>query len=247
MIWLASFPRSGNTFLRIVLHEVYGVASSTYHKEMAYPVDSRYEAYAAVKTHLLPSELTPSDPAIPAVYIVRDGRDTLVSIAHHRSDLVAPGSDYYANLKEAILAQGGSFFGGWSRNVSEWLKRASLVIRFEDLIADPIASCERLRPFLDLPSPRREKLPTFEDLKTRELPPYGVGRERGVAEEEMRRRQARFFRKGTASAWKDEMPEDLQGLFWKLHGPTMKRLGYPRGESASRRIFKFIKRTCLAQ
>src|ERR1700754_5135896 len=29
IVWLASFPRSGNTFLRIVLHRLYGVRTST--------------------------------------------------------------------------------------------------------------------------------------------------------------------------------------------------------------------------
>ncbi len=28
IVWLASFPRSGNTFLRILLHRLYGVRSS---------------------------------------------------------------------------------------------------------------------------------------------------------------------------------------------------------------------------
>jgi hypothetical protein len=34
-VWLASFPRSGNTFARFVLKEVYGIASDT-----AYPSES---------------------------------------------------------------------------------------------------------------------------------------------------------------------------------------------------------------
>ena len=29
IVWVASFPRSGNTFLRIVLHRLYGVRTST--------------------------------------------------------------------------------------------------------------------------------------------------------------------------------------------------------------------------
>jgi hypothetical protein len=30
MLWLASYPRSGNTFFRIVLSEVYGIESSEF-------------------------------------------------------------------------------------------------------------------------------------------------------------------------------------------------------------------------
>src|SRR5690606_25886720 len=114
--WIASFPRSGNTFFRNILYYVYGIESSTWHKETAYPVDENYAGFDFVKTHLLPSELEPNDVNIPAIYLVRDGRDALVSIAHHRSDIVEPGSDIKNNLKEAILAAEGSYFGGWSNN-----------------------------------------------------------------------------------------------------------------------------------
>ncbi len=173
MIWLASFPRSGNTFFRIVLHEVYGISSGhlrppemrkgDWKKDLDFPV---------VKTHLEPSDLDPADPAIPAVYIVRDGRDAMVSISHHRSDIVVPGSDYLRNMDEAIRAENGSFFGGWSRNVEAWLKRASILIQFEELIEDPIGNVEKLRDILDMPEPKVSNLPTFEDLKSKPMP-YG--------------------------------------------------------------------------
>ncbi len=119
MIWLASYPRSGNTFFRIVLHEVYGIPSSTFHREDAYPVDDDYASYPVVKTHLLPHEIVPQNPDIPAVYLVRDGRDAVVSMAHHRTDLVAAGSDYAENLTATILAADGSHFGGWSEHARQ--------------------------------------------------------------------------------------------------------------------------------
>lgn len=227
MIWLASFPRSGNTFFRIVLHEVYGIASSTFHQETAYRVDADYDRYAVVKTHLLPQQLVPDDPAIPAVYLVRDGRDALVSIAHHRKDIVAPGSDFEMNLQEAIIAAEGSFFGGWSHNVACWLQRAAIVIRFEELIADPIACVERLRPILDLPEPQVEKLPTFQDLKTKPMP-YGSGRRHRFPLTEQAKRRQFFFRRGKVGAWREEMPYALYCLFWKRHGDIMQQLGYPQ-------------------
>jgi len=235
MIWLASFPRSGNTFFRIILHEVYGVESSTFHKEPGYAVDADYDNYPVVKTHLLPRELVPADPKIPAVYIVRDGRDALVSMAHHRKDIVAPGSDYRENLKAAIAAGNGSFFGGWSQNVSAWLKRAAVVIRFEDLVRDPVACAERIRPLIPLPEPRLDKVPSFEDLKTKEMR-YGSGSRDKFSEEERKARREKFFRRGEAGSWKEEMPEDLHALFWKLHGGAMGRLGYLREESLGGRF-----------
>lgn len=233
MIWLASFPRSGNTFFRNILYEVYGLESSTFHKDPDYFLDAKYDSFPFVKTHLLPSGIEPSDPDIPVVYIIRDGRDTLCSMAHHRKDIVAPGSDYYENLKAAIFAEKGTFFGGWSENVNRWLERASIVIRYEDLLTDPIQAAERLRKITDLPAPDPSRLPSFQEMKFG-MPKYGSGRDRPISEDEKKDLARKNFRKGKAGGWKEEMPEELQDLFWSLHGSTMLRLGYQHDGSIIR-------------
>ena len=199
MIWLASYPRSGSTFLRIVLDEVYGIESSTFHLQNDYPLDADYAGYPVVKTHQLPDELIPGDRSIPAVYLVRDGRDCVVSLAHYRKQLQAPESDFHLNLLAAIEAAEGSHFGGWSEHVRRWSARAALVIRFEDLIADPIGCVERLRPWLDLPQPRVDRPPSFAELKSKHFK-YGSGAQHGFGEAERQRWRAGKFRRGRVGA-----------------------------------------------
>jgi len=225
MIWLSSFPRSGITFVRNILYEVYGLESSTFHRETSYPIDVGYNKYPFVKTHELPSTFRKFDGSIPVVYLVRDGRDAVCSMAHHRADLIEPGSDYYENLKEIIFAEKNSHFGGWSKNAEEWLNVADLVIRFEDLLADPIKTVAKLRSVYPLPEPKLEALPTFEALKFG-IPKYGAGRDLDISEQEKKSRAKKFFRRGRSGAWKADMPEDLQDLFWSLHGETMSKFGY---------------------
>jgi len=227
MIWLASFPRSGNTFFRNILFEVYGLKSSTFHQDADYFLDADYASFPFVKTHLLPSQLVPDNPDIKAVYIIRDGRDTMVSMAHHRKDIVVPGSDYYENLKAAIIAEKGSFFGGWSRNVLEWIRRADIVIRYEDLLIDPIGCAERLRAITNLPEPDALRIPEFNQLK-QGIAEYGSGKGRGLDESQMLELSRKNFRKGKTGNWKEEMPEELQDLFWSYHGDVMDHLGYGR-------------------
>lgn len=222
MIWLASFPRSGNTFFRNVLYEVYGIESSTYHQDPDRDLDKNFATFQVVKTHELPANLPLEYQDQPAVYLVRDGRDSLVSIAHHRKDIVAPGTDFYNNLLEAILAQGGSFFGGWSENVRAWTQKAAVVIRFEDLIEDPIREVEKLRAIIDLPQPDLEKLPTFKQLKFGQ-PQYGAGKK-------AKGNQTKHFRRGKAGGWRDELPPELEKLVWSIHGPTLLKWGYPPSE-----------------
>ncbi len=225
MIWLASFPRSGNTFFRNVLFEVYGLESSTFHVEPGREVDPNYAQFPFVKTHLLPDQLLPNDPHIKSVYLLRDGRDALVSIAHHRQDIKENDSDFYINLLDAIVAPGDSFFGGWSRNVQEWTAKADIVIRFEDLIRDPIGQIERLREITDLPEPQWDKLPNFQQLK-QGIPRYGSGIHFLESEEEMRALASKNFRKGKVGNWEIEMPADLQKIFHEIHGEAMRESSY---------------------
>ncbi len=216
MIWLASFPRSGNTFARNVLYQSYGLVSTEVNLD-SLQYSSTHEEYPVVKTHLRPGQVPLRSAGHVVIYLVRDGRDALVSIAHHRTNIVAPGSDFLENLEEAIRAEEGSYFGGWGLNVAEWMERADVVIRFEDLIQDPIGQLERLREFIDLPQPEKEALPTFSSQKFGN-PKYGPQK----GENQL------FFRKGKSNGWKEEMPDHLEQLFWKKHGRVMQALGYQR-------------------
>lgn len=219
MITLVSYPRSGNTFLRNVLFEVYGIPSRTYHLE-AHGPDKGWEDAVVVKTHLLPGQLPVELRNRKVVYLLRDGRDALVSLAHHRKDIIAPESDFETNLMEAIYAAEGSHFGGWSKHVSAWLPHADLVIRFEDLIADPIAACNGLKDLLRMPEAKPEKLPHFEGLKFG-VPEYGSGKYSHGGS-----LASHWFRKGLVNGWKEEMRPSMFRLFWHLHGETMEAVSY---------------------
>lgn len=213
--WLASFPRSGNTFFRNILYYVYGIESSSWHKEPNKSVKEGYDQYDFIKTHLLPDKIVPKDPKIPAIYLVRDGRDSLVSLAHHRSDIVSPGSDFSTNLYEAITAEKKSFFGGWSHNITAWLERATVVIRYEDLIKDQKGVFKRVEQIIPLPQASWDNLPNFKEMKFGK-PKYGG------------KKPKKFFRKGKSGSWQDEMSQEQLELFWHFHGDTMERLGYSR-------------------
>jgi glycosyltransferase involved in cell wall biosynthesis len=228
--WIASFPRSGNTFFRNILYYVYGIESSTWHRETGYPVDENYAGFDFVKTHLLPSELEPNDDSIPAIYLVRDGRDALVSIAHHKSDIVEPGSEYKNNLKEAILAAEGSYFGGWSNNVNQWAKRADIIIKYEDLISNPKKVFERVEKLIPLPQGNWENLPDFKSMKYGK-PKYGGQTTSKTIKIEDAEFAEKFFRKGVSGGWKNEFTDDFLNLFWLLHGETMESMGYDSSPS----------------
>ncbi len=223
MIWLASYPRSGNTFIRNILNDVYGLESSSFFEKKGEP--ENYTDFPFVKCHLLPEELIPNNKDIKAVYLIRDGRDALVSMAHQRRDIYEPNSNFEDNFREALIAANGSYFGGWSHNVEQWIKRTTIFIRFEDLIKNPLEQCDRLRKIIELPPANKEMLPTFKSLKFGK-PKYGRGKRIAKTEEEELDIVKKSFRKGVAGGWKDELSEELHDLFWSYHRDTMERTGY---------------------
>jgi glycosyltransferase involved in cell wall biosynthesis len=225
MIWLSSFPRSGNTFFRNLLFEVYGLDSSSFYDNVGEP--ENYTDFPFVKTHLLPQEVIPNDEDIKSVYLVRDGRDALVSMAYQQIQIYESKRPFREIFIEATLAAEGSYFGGWTNNVEEWLKRTDVLIRFEDLIVEPLKQVDRLSSIIELPPKNEDKLPSFEDLKFGK-PKYGRGKRHASSEEEELEIVQKSFRRGKAFGWKDELDRELQNLFWTYHRGTMEKLGYDR-------------------
>jgi len=184
--------------------------------------------YRVIKSHEVPKKILPAcHPEAITIYIVRDGRDALVSMAHHRKDIVKPGSDYLKNLKEALWAPMGSYFGGWGSNVEQWAKIADIVIHFEDLVNDPVKEIKRIQELIDLPEPRIDKIPTFESQRAGKSL-YGGRIRPKLSREEQDAFNAKFYRSGKHGGWKNDMPEDIQEKFWDKYGEVMLKMGYSK-------------------
>lgn len=258
-ILLASFPRSGNTYLRNILYDVYGIFSwnnmRKYYnnfehmlrlrKKMEFGRSSErkmqklaeleeFSRSNILKTHELPKDILPyCVPDVKVVYLIRDGRDACVSMAHHRSDLIAPGSDYLENLKDTILASHDTHFGGWSKNVEEWMKVAHKVMFFEELIEEPLEEMQQLGDIFDLGNPDLDSMPTFESQREGKAY-FGGSIRKQLSKEEQEEFNKKFFRSGKVGGWKEEMPEELHELFWENHGKTMEEIGYMKDGSIKR-------------
>ncbi len=231
LVWIASYPRSGNTFSRIALHRLYGCKSCP---DRGGPLRAVDGDPGTLREHWLSTDLTdqemedsketffakthnlPGDDEYPALYLLRDGRDALVSYAWYSlllhegrtKDSVTP-DDFHTALRNIMLDR-RSPYGVWSQHVLAWINRPrTAVIRFEDLIRTP-APClaravEQLR--LDLPVAPVGAVPEFRELQA--LKP-------------------RFYRRGEVGSWRDEFPKDLLETFWLEHGDGMRAAGYQR-------------------
>jgi hypothetical protein len=225
IVWIASFPRSGNTFLRIVLNRRYGVRTSTVYdvdgvavrlgadligfEERPATFDAMREAQEVhfVKTH------RPRDDRIHetdrAVCLVRDGRDSLVSWAR----LVSERDDrrYETELREMITRPTERGAGGWGRNVLSWLQPQvphRVVLRYEDLTREPGSAVEKAVTAL---------LPELRLVDNATIPSFS----------ELQQVDRRFFRSGFSGTHRGELPEELAQIFWSQpeNAAAMKLLG----------------------
>jgi hypothetical protein len=226
IVWLASYPRSGNSYLRTVIHTIYGFSSVSIYKDPLPPGQEKESKYPWKKhTSLSPSEMAasrdcflvkthdlPDDDVHPAIYVVRDGRASLVSYANlvlSKKGDAAPDhhSEAFQSILRHLMTDRRSSFGTWSQNVSAWLNRPNTaVIRFEDLIrsTDCVEAAQRK---LNL---------GWHPIPGAQMPPFP----------ELQKARPVSFRRGSTSAWKDELSEELQALFLQEHGAVMEQLGY---------------------
>jgi hypothetical protein len=215
IVWLASFPRSGNSFFRVVCRRLYGLENYSIYPEKHSPVDAATLSRMAeaserylIKTHEMASDSN------PAICLVRDGRDALVSLAWYKlsgsaaSNTEISEKDFQKALRNEILS---TEFGGWSSNMLSWIRRPEqkVIIRFEDLVKEPekITSLALGATGFNVNKKRGGDVPSFDELHER---------------------NPHLYRKGQVGGWKAQMPPDLEVLFWKKHSEAMDALGYVR-------------------
>jgi hypothetical protein len=159
------------------------------------------------------------DPVIAdedrAVYLVRDGRDCVVSWARLWTEHLAGQDDYedrFAQEARGMITRRTGGTGGWGQNVLSWHHSDApepIWVRFEDLIADP-------RPTVE--AAVREVAPGLVPVEHAELPTF----------EKLRGHEPGFFRSGTTGTHRAELPAELHDLFWQQpdNATAMRLMGY---------------------
>jgi hypothetical protein len=229
--FIASYPRSGNTWLRFLLCEIligrspdFGAADETIpyiggHRSAPTVLRS---GGRLIKTHERYHPVYRK-----AIYLVRDPRDVV-------------SSDYrYAQMKGFFASDLDSFverfvagrvhgFGSWPDHVSSWLDGELagtgdlMMVRFEDLRSDPEATLQQALDFLGVPQPGRDVLQVA--VKHNALA-HMQQKEEAVAEKRARP-DLRIVHQGSVGGWRDELrPNQVERI--EAHtGDWLVRLGY---------------------
>ncbi len=172
VIWVASYPKSGNTWVRfLACNLAFGVQDSASALNNLAPDIHELSAVPEpptgpilLKTHF------PFSPALPlaqhtagALYVVRDPADVMLSNFHYSKRSGTGGTDGEALLQQYVdryLAARGdphwiqSRMGSWDEHVRSWLGTQLpfpvLAVRYEDLLADGHQGAQRICAFLGL-------------------------------------------------------------------------------------------------
>lgn len=226
IVWVASFPRSGNSFLRVVLKQMYGLRTSVVYDvdgvaerlgadlvgfvERAAPFEAMRDSDEVhfVKTHRQRDDQVQETDR--AICLVRDGRDALVSWARLLTE--TDQSRFEQELQTLINRNDQTGTGSWGTNVLSWLRPRAphrVLLRYEDLIRDPRSTvAATLADLLPQPPPETAgHIPSFADLQRTDI---------------------LFFRRGRTGSHQDELPDHLHELFWSRadNAAAMELLGY---------------------
>ena len=184
IVWLASYPRSGNTALRAILHRAFGIKTYSLYDDKGdigarsklteavghashdqtqaefYACAAGAEATFVVKTHD-----APLDDA-KAIYIVRDGRAAIVSFFHYLKDF---WPEHYKTLLLKDVVLGNCPFGSWSEHFSAWspqTRRNTLLVNFNDIVQNPLQVAKTVGTFIGRDD-RLSDLPTSWRISVR--------------------------------------------------------------------------------
>ena len=208
---LASYPRSGNTMVRMLLDHYFDVGSVSVYKErtdflssMSWCLPPLWDkGVVAIKTHETSYPVDVQD--VPVLVIVRDGRDALVSYAHYKISYERNTESFAAILTDLARSP------RWTEFHKYWLAQGNgVALRYEDIVRSngSVLIDAMIKPPFSL------------NRCTDSPPPDGF--------EDYRKRTPDFFRRGVIGSWKTEMSDKIHEEFWAAHEPMMERLGYPR-------------------
>jgi muconolactone delta-isomerase len=227
-VFFASYPRSGSTWLRFLLFDcLVGEPSGFNNVNHAIP---------DVKLHKDGLPLMPGGGRLikthevyhpeyhRAVYLVRDPRDVALSEYAYQTALGLVNDNLDDYLRK-FVAQGVNPFASWRDHVESWLSaplasEQLLIVRFEDLRADSLATLVRIVEFLGL-TPDEARIRAAIANNT-------VEKMRAKEKETPQRASARgkFIRSGSAGGWRNTLSAAQAALFRQHAADALERLGY---------------------
>lgn len=233
-VMLASYPKSGTTWMAFMLAQLLWRKG----REQTL-VDSRY--LPAIGSHHLAERQLPDGGRLirtherfrpsyrKAIYIVRDGRDAVVSMYWHIKRATGMEATF-SEFLDSYLAGRFSGAGAWHEHVGGWLESPSFsegnvhVVRFEDMKRDSARELEKTASFLGV-AYNKETIADAVDAGSMDAMRDREKNSEGVTHLESGERIP-VVRKGIVGDWRNYFSASDLETFNRQAGQAMLRLGY---------------------
>ena len=244
MIWLASYPRSGNTWLRFMLTallkggvkkslQVEAVVPDIHKREIAAPENSLF-----AKTHFRWGADHPyRNSTTGAVLLLRHPLDIIVSTWNYGRLIDQPVA--LETLVERYIVKGRiwSYEFGWAAHARSWLDQddfETLTVRYEDMLDDTAAQLRRICEFAGFSAEDQAirsaietgRLERMQKLEADELAGNIDGLFTLAHELSATPGRYRFVNRGEKRTWTGLIGEEQLKRLTLLRGPELRRLGY---------------------
>jgi hypothetical protein len=237
-VFLASYPRSGNTWTRFLVGNLVHQQEAVTFLNVERLVPDMYKHSDRTLRNLPRPRILKShecfDPRYRrTIYIVRDPRDVAVSNYYWEMKQRSMGDAYPIEqfVPRWIQAVYWGRLGSWGEHVTSWLSTRSgssgfVLLRYEDLIADAkpgLAKVAELLGFEAAPERlvRAQELSSADRMRKLEKEQGGKWvQTRGT------RQDKPFVRKASSGGWRTSLPSQSVTLIEQEWGPIMKSLGY---------------------
>lgn len=244
-VFVASYPRSGSTWLRFLLLELLTRADGAGFdsvNQMIPDVGGQNACRPLLENggRLIKTHEAYRREYRKAVYLVRDVRDVVISEFEyeHANERISEDFDEFVMLSLKGRVNG---YGSWQDHVASWMESPLadsgqlLVVKFEQMKAHTEDTLAAILGFLGV-SPDREairqaitnnNLQRMKEKEDRAPQTSAYGRESGNGE------QKRFIRSGATGGWRSRLTAAQVQLIERQVGPGLARIGYSLETSAS--------------
>lgn len=226
-LFLISYPKSGNTWLRYILAAALKGRIDFSFKELEIIIPDVYLSKNKINSTKAKRIIKSHDPIfdyLPStIYIYRDIRDVMVSYYHYSVN----AKEYSGTLKEFIRSDFPTkHFGSWQNHVSKAIEakkkgKRILLISYEDMLQNPELNIAKIINFSGIvPTITASEIAALSSFKNLQKNEREKGSYFGT--------RALFFRKGESR--KGETGLDESDIEFLLSNPDvkslMKELGY---------------------
>jgi len=161
-IYIATYQKSGTTWLQFVVYEIIGKPQGDYEQISAAAPWLQAVSHDLVENLVSPRLLkthdkwkwVPKGDGIKYIYCYRNPKDVAVSYYNHKQRLDKFDGSFNDFMSDVFLKYNCSAYGYYFEHVAEWLEQKEnpniLILTFEDMVEDLRREIKRIGTFLSV-------------------------------------------------------------------------------------------------